>query len=321
MNQKENFKVMLEGGKPEFIPIVTELYKICLLATNNADQPWQGGCDPFGVNWIVTREGAIPEPNKFLFEDIADWRQHVHFPDIDSLAIEHMAQIELADANRSEQIILVLDVCGLFERMAAFMGFENTLCALIEDPESCHGFLAAFADYKIACINRIIDAYQPDVINYFDDLATARGLFMSPKTYREIIKPHHKRIVEAVTSRGVIFSQHTCGKAEDIIEDYVEMGVKIWSSAQVSNDLEGIMQKYKGQLIVEGGWDSSGPASYLDASQDAVNNEALRCAKQYGQYGNFILMPTILNEKGNSLVAGDPRLPEMITVWHTVDKL
>ncbi|AWW26184.1 uroporphyrinogen decarboxylase family protein [Acetobacterium sp. KB-1] len=321
MNQRENFFAMIEGKKPEFIPNIMELYKICVGGADCADQPTMGGIDVFGVNWILTKEGEMPEPNKFLFDDIADWKEYVSFPDVNTLGIEQAAKMELEGVNRDEVIINVYSPTGLFERLAAFMGFENTLCSLVEDPDSCREFFEAFADYKIACMNRFIDAYQPDVITYLDDLATANGLFMSPKVYREVIKPAHQRIVEAVTSRGVIFCQHTCGKCEKIIEDYVEMGAKIWSSAQISNDLEGIMKKYQGQLIVEGGWDSSGPASYIGASTEEVVTETIRCAKQYGKYGNFILFPTLLNENGNSLFVGDSRLGSMIEAWHRVEKL
>jgi len=321
MNQRENFFAMIEGKKPEFIPNMMEVYKMCVFGTGITDSPLQGGLDPLGVNWIVTKEGAIPEPNNFMFEDIADWKDYVKFPNIDSLGIEAAAKIEMADVTPGEQVVNVFSVCGLFERLAAFMGFENALCSLVEDPESCQEFFDAFADYKIACHHRFIDAYQPDMLTYFDDLATANGLFMSPKVYREVIKPAHQRIIEAVTSRGVIFAQHTCGKCEEIVGDYVEMGAKMWSSAQISNDLEGIMEKYKGRLIVEGGWDSSGPVSYNDASTEAVIDEAVRCAKQYGKYGNFILMPVLMNENGNSMLVGDPRLAPMLEAWHGVEKL
>ncbi|MCG1025854.1 MULTISPECIES: uroporphyrinogen decarboxylase family protein [Dehalobacter] len=324
LTQRENFELMLKGEKPEYSPILYEMYKACMLATNNTDQPWKGGQDPFGINWVATAEGVIPEPGKILFDDIADWKRYVKFPDIDSLGIEKMAQMELADytdEKRKEQPLAVFNVCGIFERMAAFMGFENTLCALIEDPDSCHEFFEAMADYKIACLNRYIDVYNPDVIIYFDDFATARGLFMSPKTYREVIKPHHKRIIEAVTSRGVIFSQHTCGKCEDILEDYVEMGVRIWNSAQVCNDLDGILTKYHGRLLVEGGWDTSGPASYMGAPVEAIIEETKRCAEQYGKKGNFILFPVIMNEKGNAFMTGDERIPMLMKTWHEVNKL
>ncbi|WP_368293057.1 uroporphyrinogen decarboxylase family protein [Dehalobacter sp. TBBPA1] len=321
MNQRENFQAMLNGGRPEFIPYFVELNNLGLMGTNNADQPFFGGVDPFGVNWIATKEGVIPEPNKFMFDDVADWKKYVHFPDIDSLGIDEAAQVELPNFNREEKIVNVFSGVGLFERLATFMGFENTLCSLIEDPESCKEFFEAFAEYKIACHNRFIDVYHPDVITYFDDIATANGLFMSPTVYRDLIKPSHKRIIEAITSRGVIFAQHTCGKCEEIIEDFVEMGARIWTPAQISNDIEGILEKYKGRLIVEGGWDSSGPVSYINASTEDVIAEGERCAKQYGQKGNYIFLPILMNEKGNSILVGDSRLEPLAEAWHKVDKL
>ncbi|MBI4857425.1 MAG: uroporphyrinogen-III decarboxylase [Acetobacterium woodii] len=324
MNQRENFFAMIEGKKPEFIPNSMEVYKSCIAGTCITDSPLMGGVDSFGVNWVATKEGAMPEPNKFLFDEIADWKEHVHFADLDSLGIEAAAAKEMEDFNqnnRNELVVNVFSACGLFERMAAFMGFENALCSLVEDPDSCREFFEALADYRIACHNRFIDAYQPDVLTYFDDLATANGLFMSPKVYREVIKPSHQRIVEAVTSRGVIFSQHTCGKCEEIVGDYVEMGARIWHSAQSMNDLEGIQEKYNDRLIIEGGWDSSGPASYIGASTEDLIEEAKRCANVYGQKGNFILMPTLLNENGNSLFVGDPRLEPMLKAFNEINKL
>lgn len=320
MNQRENFFAMLNGEKPEFIPNMMEVYKLCVMGTSLTDSPIMGGVDPFGVNWVARSEGAIPEPNKFMFEDIADWKKYVNFPDVDSLGIDEAAQIEMTDCNREEQVVNIFSGCGLFDRLATLMGYENALCSLVEDPESCQEFFEALANYKIASYNRLIDAYQPDVLIYCDDLATANGLFMSPKVYREVIKPAHRRIIEAVISRGVIFSQHTCGRCEEIIEDYVEMGVRMWNSAQIMNDLEGIMEKYKNHLIVEGGWDSSGPASYMGASTEQVIEEAQRCAKQYGHYGTFILMPTLMNENGNALFVGDPRIGPMLKVWNTINK-
>lgn len=316
MNQRENFQLMIAGKKPAFAPLYLEVYKSCVMATNNADQPWQGGMDPFGVNWVATKEGVIPEPNRFMFEEISEWRDYVKFPDIDDLNLKEAAQIDLADCNRDEQVVQVFSVCGLFERMAAFMGFENTLCAFMEDPDECEAFFSAFADYKIALHNRIIDLYHPDVITYFDDMATARGLFMSPKTYRELIKPYHKRIVDGVTSRGVVFAQHMCGKCEDILDDFVEIGIKIWNSAQISNDLDAILKKYKGKLILEGGWDSQGLPGHVDATDEDIAEETKRCARQYAKSGNFILFPVLMNEKGNALIVGDDRLKTLFETWH-----
>jgi len=184
------------------------------------------------------------------------------------------------------------------------MGFEEGMCAMIEDPDECDAFFEAIADYKIACFNRIIDAYHPDVICYFDDICTQRGPFVSPATYRELIKPHHKRIIDAVHARGVLFEQHMCGFVEPILDDLVEIGVDIWCSAQMLNDIAAITEKYAGRLIVEGGWNFQAPCSFEDSTEQLLNAEMLRCRDEYGRHGNFIITPAIISRQGNIMIIG-----------------
>ncbi len=65
-------------------------------------------------------------------------------------------------------------------------------------------------------------ADDPDIYMYSDDIAKADGLFMQPDTYREIFKPGQTRIMKAIHDLGMISQQHTCGKCEDVMGDYVE---------------------------------------------------------------------------------------------------
>lgn len=321
MNQRENALEMINWGKPEYVPNTFDAYHIVLLATGITDQPWRGGVDPFGVNWIATPEGAIPEPNKFLFDDIADWKNFVKFPDVDKFDFTQVANIELGHADRNEKVMCMFNACGLFERLVAFMGFENALCALVEDPDSCKEFFDAFSDYKVATIGKAMDVYKPDIVMYYDDIATARGLFMSPQTYREVIKPYHRKISEYVVSRGCIFEQHTCGKCEEVLEDFVEIGAKIWNPAQICNNIPEIQKKFKGRLIVNGGWDSQGSCALPGADAEALMAEARRCMNDYGKNGGYMIYPLIVNENGLAYVVGDERLPALTEEWYKINKL
>ena len=318
MTPRENALAVINWGKAESVPIEMEIYHPCLAITGIADQPWAGGKDLFGINWVCTPEGPMPEPGKFLFDDISEWRSHVVFPDLDAVDFKAIAAQELAQADRSMRLINVFSVCGIFERIVALMGFEDALCALIEDPESCKDYFNAAADYKIKLHDKIIEAYQPDIITYFDDMASAQAMFMSMDIYREIIKPAHKRIIDAVTSKGVIFTQHMCGKCEVILDDLVEMGVKVWSSAQPINDLAAVKEKYRGKLVVEGGWDTTGPCSWAGATTEQAIEEARRCVREYGPGGGYILQITLMNERGNSLRVGDPRLEAVLKEWKNI---
>lgn len=157
MTPRENALAVINWGKPESVPIEIQCYHACLAATGIADQPWMGGRDMFGIDWACTIEGPIPQSGSILFDDIADWRDHVVLPDLDAVDFKAIAAQELADADRNMRLINAFSVCGIFERMVTFMGFENALCALVYDPESCKDFFNAMADYKIKLHNKIIE--------------------------------------------------------------------------------------------------------------------------------------------------------------------
>lgn len=321
MNYRENFFTMLDGGKPEFVPSFQEQGKLCVLP-RFLEFPVQGGKDIYGINWIATPNGPLSDPKSHMFSEIEDWEKHVIFPDLNNFDFKKMAETEDPDSVRHEKVVYALPDYGMFLRLVSFMGFENTLISLIEDPDSCKNFFDAFSDYKIALINKVIDAYAPDVIYYSDDMATKDSLFMAPSVYREVIKPYHKKIIDAVTSRGVIFDQHICGKAVDIVDDFVDMGVRIWSAAQIQNDLESVQKKYGHKLLIEGGWDSSGIPGQVNATEQDIRAEVNRCVKTYGKYGNYILFPIMMNERGLAFATGgDSRVPAFFDELHKVNKL
>ncbi|WP_286946025.1 uroporphyrinogen decarboxylase family protein [Acetobacterium sp. UBA5834] len=155
------------------------------------------------------------------------------------------------------------------------------------------GFFSAVADYKIELIECVAKHYHPDVFCYTDDLAKADSLFMSPETYRQIIKPHHARIIEAIRKHDMIAEQHTCGKCDVIMDDYVEMGIQSFFPAQASNNLVGIQKKHGDKLVITGGFNSQGPAGFPDATAETLEAEALRMVEQYAVNGGYLCLPMI----------------------------
>jgi uroporphyrinogen-III decarboxylase len=164
------------------------------------------------------------------------------------------------------------------------MGFEDALMAIASDPEEVDALFTAITDYKVAALDYIIDAYHPDTITYFDDVATQRNLFISPATYRTLIKPHHKRFAQECLKRGVMPIYHCCGYAQDIIEDMIDCGWVAWTSVQVSNDIEALIEKYGDRIGIVGGYDTNGPAASVDATHDIIEREVKRCLDTYGKY-------------------------------------
>lgn len=320
ISSRENILRTVYGENPEYVPLsFTEIQYVGWLAIDAVEQPLLDGPDAFGCRWVHTFEGAINEPGYIMFDDINDWKKYVKFPDLDAIDFKALAEQEqqAAPFDRENKLIVAMEATNSLMRLFSFMGIENSLVALLTDPDACVEFFDAYSDFKVDLVNRIIDAYDPDVCVLGDDVATAKDLFMSPQTYREVIKPSHRKFSDAINARDKVVEFHCCGKCEEILPDFVEIGVKVWQSAQTMNDLAGILDRYKGTLAVNGGWDSSGKVSFLkpEDSADVLREETRRCLTEYKKPG-FILWPLFYNDKGwVGSAENDPRTSAVIEEW------
>ena len=99
-----------------------------------------------------------------------------------------------------------------------------------------------------------------------------------------MIKPHHKRFAQECIKRGVKPIYHCCGHAERIVEDMIDCGWVAWTSVQISNDIEGLIEKYGDRFGFIGGYDSNGAPASINATHDEIVTEVKRCMDTYGKY-------------------------------------
>jgi uroporphyrinogen-III decarboxylase len=172
------------------------------------------------------------------------------------------------------------------------------MLAMMEEPEACYDLLTAITDYKIALAKKAAQYYKADTFTNFDDIATQRNLFMSPETYRQLIKPQHTRLNKAVRDLGMIPIQHTCGHAELCVEDYIETGAAGWNTVQTSNDIASLLDRYGGRFCFEGGFDMNGAPGRPEATVEEVVAEVERCFRDYGGKKGYIFAGMALLAEG-----------------------
>lgn len=319
LTPKENALRTLHWETAEYVPASFEAYHASgFFVRNVQEHPMKAGKDVFGVPWISNYMGMMHKPGFVMFEEMEDWEKYVKFPNLDDYDFHALAKAEFDfnPVNREQKLVQIFSGGAQFMRLNALMGMENSLMALAADPESCMDFFEAYTDYRIEVINRTIDAYHPDIYVISEDIAQARGLFMSPECYRKVIKPFHARMAEAINKRGVISSMHICGKCEEVIPDLVEMGYQQWQVAQDLNDVAGILDTYKGKLSIEGGWTATEKATFLTDEDDAcaLREEVRRIMREYKKPG-FVMFTCVFNEKGDLQRTGDPRWNELVDEW------
>ncbi len=319
MTIKENFMAAMRFEKPEYVPYtMNSINMLAVGANQHFEVPVEMGPgaigkvarDPFGVDWTSTADGSLPVNDHFLLDDVTRWRDVVHIPDVNDFPWAETAEKELAMADPNKVNYVILNN-GIFDRLMACMGFNEGLCAMYEEPEACAEFFEAIADYKIALIDKICEYYHPDIIHYVDDLAHANGLFMSPEIYRKLIKPQHQRIVKEIRDHGVFMEQHTCGKCEAIIPDYIEMGVQAWFPAQPSNHLKEIHATHK--IALDYGMDTQGTLRDTDVSEEVLRSETDKAIDELGDGGGLSIMTgALLGMTVEDMLAGGDRRMKII---------
>jgi uroporphyrinogen decarboxylase len=148
-----------------------------------------------------------------------------------------------------------------WETAWALRGFEQLLLDVAADPAFVHALMAKILEINKRAAGRFLDAVGPyiDVFRTSDDIATQRGLLMSPDSWRKLIRPYFKEYVEYVRSKtdARIF-YHSCGNVTDLVEDLADIGVDVLNPVQVGamGDLSALKARYGSRITFWGGVDT-----------------------------------------------------------------
>lgn len=296
---KEALLAILRGEKADFIPEPYTVIKDVVfpgeryIDMENFD-PYGTGPDAWGVMWTNQGPNPMIDGNTVakdfrLFDDVEEWKDHVKFPPIDFMPVDQILNgMKMGMGYKEDEHVLsCLMLSGAFERVNQMVGFENALCAFYECPDEMHELLNAICDYKIKCIELAHKYLHPDVIHMHDDWGTNDNMFFSPEIWREFIKPLEKRYADKIHELGMIYMHHSCGYITQIMGDLVEIGVDAVNPMMISNDLDGIFEKYGDKITICGGINNQkieGP----DATEEVIREEIRSAMDKYVNKGRYL---------------------------------
>ena len=214
----------------------------------------KGGPDMFGVEWEWVEQvgGSMVRPGKPYLEDIEDWREKIVWPDVDSWDWEGCAKANNGTFLKKENFNQLWFFTGYYERLIAFMEFENAIMAIFDEDcqEEVHAFFERLTELYLDILKHVCD-YFPDVnaIFFHDDWGSQKETFFSPAVVEEMIVPYMKRITDFLHSRGVWCELHSCGNNYKQIPNMIKAGWDMWAP-QLMNDCYKIYDDYGDQIII-----------------------------------------------------------------------
>jgi len=140
-----------------------------------------------------------------------------------------------------------------------------------------------------------------DIIKIGDDLGTQESLLISPKMYREILKPIHADFIAFIKSKTkakVFF--HTDGDVFNLIDDFIEIGVDILNPIQTSagrmSNLPELKKRFREKLTFCGAVDTHHILPH--GTPEQVRQEVRRVIEIMAPGGGYMVssVHTIMND-------------------------
>ena len=256
--------------------------------------------DEWGITWRKPKDGGF-------YYDIA------HFP----LADASLADLEaypwpdstdplrqqgllealrtLHEANEYAVILSGLTGGGAMEVSAWLSGFENFFVSLLSDPDFADALLDRVLEAKLKFWQEALPIVGPyvDIISESEDLGVQDRLMVSPKVFRQHIKPRLKQLFSGIKAVAphVKILLHSDGAIVPILPDLIEIGLDILNPVQVTamgmGDTAFLKREFGSQLVFWGGIDTQHVLPF--GSPQEVQDEVRRRIEDLAPGGGYVL--------------------------------
>jgi len=185
---------------------------------------------------------------------------------------------------------------GVLQTASQVRGYEKLFLDFALKPDIAHALLDKISGLISEMYREYMRAVGPyvQVVVITDDQGTQNSLLISPKMFREFIKPRLKAQIEAIKGEAdVKVLMHCDGAILRIVEDLVDVGVDILNPIQTVvtgfEDTFALKEQFGGRICFHGGIDVQ--QVLPNATVKEVRQEVARRIYDLGREGGFIIAP------------------------------
>jgi len=216
-------------------------------------------------------------------------------------------------------VVLKDPFAGIFEMAQRIVGMAELLMMMATDPEIAGALFDKLLELKLnfweMALPQIGDVV--DVVTYADDYGTQQSQIISPRMFREQLKPRVKILFERIKQLAPHTKQffHSCGNVRPLLPDYIEIGAEILNPVHIrAAGMEPIALKREfGRDLVfwGGGVDTQGVLPHGTPQQ--VKDDVRRNIEALAPGGGFIFN-TVHN------IQADVPAQNIIAMWEALQE-
>jgi len=224
------------------------------------------------------------------FENFEQYQQSAK-PDPDLPIREKLFRAsKQVEKENNEEIYMIPGISGMMEVTWEGFGLQS-FSKLLAHPSEAKQVFDDRGHFAVEMVKRIIDWGEQTAILVLDDYGYKKGLFMSPRSYREYVIPWVKQICDTAHKGGLKVFLHSCGDDFQLLEDIINAGVDALhpiepTTANPQYDIFHLKEKYGDKLCFIG---NVSPQDLSDKDPDFIRLSTRKLIKKIGPGGGFIL--------------------------------
>ena len=206
------------------------------------------GADDWGCGWSTTAVKNIGQVSEY---PLADWsaldRYRPPNP-CNPFYYERLAPLLRAAEDR---YVCLTAHSLLFSRLHKLRGFTATMEDLYLEPDRVRRGLDMIVDFKVRQCRELHRRFGQRIHALFvtDDWGTQERTFISRKTFQEFFAPGYQAIFDAVHDCGWHVILHSCGRVNDFVPLFLELGADVLNMQQSRNyGLVEFGEQYRGKV-------------------------------------------------------------------------
>ena len=201
--------------------------------------------DEWGTEMEFMIYGIAGHPKTYPFNN---WKEGVSdylFPKIPAWGSPEFMTFKHTTERLKKDFLIFNGWFSIFEKLHALRPFQELLMDIAMQDADLIEFIDKLAGYWID----VIDYYMlmgTDVFVFGDDWGTMNSTIISPESFREIFKPHYRKLFQYIQKSGGIVFLHCCGFMGELFDEFIEMGIRgLWPQLNLYDKDEAFTLKCK----------------------------------------------------------------------------
>jgi len=233
----------------------------------------------------------VKEPHEL--DAYADAFESMDRPEWYDMPLEKLAKQVSAIRRDNDRALVGCFGGHIFQAGQFLRGWSEFLLDLAGNPAMAEEVMDRLVEAHIEAFDRYAETVYKhvDIIEVCDDIGMQDTTWISPDTYRKLIKPYHRRLYQHIKAKtGLPLLLHSCGSVSTLIHDFIEIGVDILNPVQYSADkmdLATLKRDFGDDICFWGGGVDTQKILPF-GTPEQVSDEVKRCIDTLAPGGGFV---------------------------------